>query len=193
MLQKSRRKELKTAASLYKKQQLAEAKVEQQRLKEVKKQERDAAAAQHNAAKTQKQQERNAVNTQKALQLSQRGKRPASQKNASKSKCGHGAEQVQEGAEAAPALPAPPKQYKQEQSRGQIDILNSTSLLHCPNYYKTKKSRDNSCYEWCCSLIFVCDHLEWGGSLAALAQRFFGDLVNEAIQNFCSIQIYMVS
>jgi hypothetical protein len=52
MLQKSRRKELKAAASLYKKQQLAEAKVEQQRLKEVKKQERDVAAAQRNAAKT---------------------------------------------------------------------------------------------------------------------------------------------
>jgi hypothetical protein len=45
MLQKSRSKELKAAASLYKKQQLAEAKVERQRLKEVKKQERDAAAA----------------------------------------------------------------------------------------------------------------------------------------------------
>jgi hypothetical protein len=59
--------------------------------------------------------------------------------------------------------------HKQEQSRGQIDIPNSTSLLHCPNYYKTKKSRDNSCYGWCCSLIFVCDHLGWGGSLAVLA------------------------
>jgi hypothetical protein len=54
MLQKSRRKELKAAASLYKKQQLADAKVERQRLKEVKKQKHDAAAAQRNAAKTQK-------------------------------------------------------------------------------------------------------------------------------------------
>jgi hypothetical protein len=62
MLQKIRRKELKTAASLYKKQQLAEAKVERQRLKEVKKQERDAAAAQRNAAKAQKQQERDDAN-----------------------------------------------------------------------------------------------------------------------------------
>jgi hypothetical protein len=110
MLHKSRRKKLKAAASLYKKQQLAEAKVERQRLKEVKKQERNAAAAQRNVAKTQKQQECNAVNTQKALQLSQRGKRPALQKAASKSKRARGAEQVQEGAEAAPALPAPSKQ-----------------------------------------------------------------------------------
>jgi hypothetical protein len=108
-LQKSQRKELKAAAALYKKQQLAEAKVERERIKEVKKKEREDKAKRLAASRAEKQRQKETENTQKALQLSQRGKRPASEKVAPKSKRARGAVGLQvEVVAAEEAPPEPP-------------------------------------------------------------------------------------
>jgi hypothetical protein len=112
-LQKSQRKELKAAAALYKKQQLAEAKVERERIKEVKKKGREDKAKRLAASRAEKQRQKESENTQKALQLSQRGKRPASEKVAPKSKRARGAVGLQvEVVAAEEAPPEPPKQSR---------------------------------------------------------------------------------
>jgi hypothetical protein len=105
-LQKSHCKELNAAAALYKKQQLAEAKAEQERVKIVKQREREQKTERLAAFQVKKQRQKGAANTQKALQLSQRGKKPASQKPASKPKRVRRAVEVQDGVEAAEATPA---------------------------------------------------------------------------------------
>jgi hypothetical protein len=76
-LGKCKTKQLRAAAALYKKQLATAAKVAQEVTKKV----RDAEKAERLVvARAQKQQERNAANTQKSLQLFQRGKRAVSQK-----------------------------------------------------------------------------------------------------------------
>ncbi|KAF1942974.1 hypothetical protein EJ02DRAFT_344354, partial [Clathrospora elynae] len=86
-LQKAETKQLKAAATLYKKKMAEEAKAVQRMAKEAREKDRAAAAAEATASKAQKQQEKDAANTVKAVQLSQRGKRSASQqKNPQKSK-----------------------------------------------------------------------------------------------------------
>jgi hypothetical protein len=77
-LRKIETKELKAAAPLFKKQMAAAAKVACEEAKEVKKKERNDKAAWLAAARIEKQHHREAENAQKALQLSQRGKRTAS-------------------------------------------------------------------------------------------------------------------
>jgi transcription initiation factor TFIID subunit TAF12 len=96
-----------------KKKQLAAAvKVAQEVTKKV----RDAEKTERLvAARAQKQQKRNAANTQKSLQLFQRGKRAASQKAVPKAKRTHCAVVVQDGVEAAEA--APPVLPKQLRTR----------------------------------------------------------------------------
>jgi hypothetical protein len=112
-LRKSETKQLRAAAALYKKQLAAAAKVAREEAKEVKKKERDDKAARLAAARAQKQQEKEAANAQKSLQLSQRGKRAASQKAVPKAKRARRAVVVQDGVEAAEAAPpAPPKQSR---------------------------------------------------------------------------------
>jgi hypothetical protein len=112
-LQKSRCKKLNAAAALYKKQQLAEAKVEQERIKKVKKKERKKKAKHLATSRGEKQCQKGAENTQKALQLSQRGKRPATEKIAPKSKHAHGAVGLQvEVVATEEALPEPAKQLR---------------------------------------------------------------------------------
>ena len=54
-LQKSRRKELKAAAALYKKEQLAEAKAERERVKVVKQREQEQKAKRLAASRVEKQ------------------------------------------------------------------------------------------------------------------------------------------
>jgi hypothetical protein len=62
---------------------------------------------------SKQQQERDAANAQKSLQLSQRGKRAASQKDVQKAKRARRAVVVQDGVEAAEAAPpAPPNQLR---------------------------------------------------------------------------------
>jgi hypothetical protein len=101
---------------LYKKQQLAEAKVERERIKEVKKKERRKEKTEHLAAsRVEKQRQKEAGNTQKALQSSQRGKRSASEKIAPKSKCACGAVRLQ--VEVVAAEEAPPELPKQSCTR----------------------------------------------------------------------------
>jgi 23S rRNA pseudoU1915 N3-methylase RlmH len=103
---------------LYKKQQLAEAKVEQERIKEVKKKERKEKTERLAASRAEKQCQKEAENTQKALQLSQRGKRPASEEIASKSKRARGAVGLQVKVVAAEeAPPEPPKQSRTQTIR----------------------------------------------------------------------------
>jgi cell division septum initiation protein DivIVA len=77
-LRKIETKELKAAALLFRKQMAAAAKVACEKAKEVKKKERNDKAAWLAAARIEKQHHREAENAQKALQLSQRGKRTAS-------------------------------------------------------------------------------------------------------------------
>jgi hypothetical protein len=101
-------KELEAAAALYKKKQQADEQVAKQETKSVKDGEKAAKAEQHAAVRAQKQQERNTLNAHHSLQLSQRGKRPASQKATSKSKRQSGTACVQEVAEAAPAALSAP-------------------------------------------------------------------------------------
>jgi hypothetical protein len=76
----------------------------------VKKKERNNKAAWLAAARIEKQYHRKAENAQKALQLSQRGKRTASQKAAPKAKRAHHAVEVQDSAEVGEtSAAAPPK------------------------------------------------------------------------------------
>jgi hypothetical protein len=99
------KKELKAAAALYKKQQLEEARKAREIDKERKKQEQKAKAKRLAVTRLEKQHQKDAANTQKALQLSQRGKRPASQKAASKPKRARTDVAAVDGAEAAEAAP----------------------------------------------------------------------------------------
>jgi hypothetical protein len=105
-LQKSCCKELKAAAALYKKQQLAEAMAEQERVKIVKQREQEQKTERLAASQVKRKHQKDAANAQKALQLSQRGKKPASQKSASKPKRVCCAVEVQDRMEAAEATPA---------------------------------------------------------------------------------------
>jgi hypothetical protein len=102
---KTQQKELKAAAALYKKQQLEEARKAREIDKERKKQEQKAKAERLVMTRLEKQHQKDAANTQKALQLSQRGKRPASQKAASKPKRARTDISAVDGAEAAEAAP----------------------------------------------------------------------------------------
>jgi hypothetical protein len=104
-LYKTQQKELKAAAALYKKQQLEEARKAWEIDKERKKQEQKAKAERLAVTRLEKQHQKNAANTQKALQLSQGGKRPASQKAASKPKRARTDVAAVDGAEAAEAAP----------------------------------------------------------------------------------------
>jgi hypothetical protein len=97
--------ELRAAAALYKKQQLEAHKLERETVKEVKQKEREEKAERLAASRAEKQHQKEAENTQKALQLSQRAKRPASQETASQNQRAHGAVGVQGSEEAGEAAP----------------------------------------------------------------------------------------
>jgi hypothetical protein len=98
-------RELRAAAALYKKQQLEARKLEREKVKEVKQKEREEKAKRLAASRAEKQHQKEAENTQKALQLSQRAKRPASPKTAPKNKRARGAVGVQRGEEVGEAAP----------------------------------------------------------------------------------------
>jgi hypothetical protein len=105
-LQNTRQKELKAASALYKKQQLEEARKAREIDKERKKQEQKAKAERLAVARLEKHQ-MNAANAANALQLPQSGKRPASQKAASKPKRAGTDMAAVDGAETAEAAPKP--------------------------------------------------------------------------------------
>jgi predicted ATP-dependent protease len=88
----------------------AAAKVACEEAKEVKKKERNDKTARLAAARINKKHHREAENTQKALQLSQRGKRTVSQMAAPKAKRARCTVEVQDSAEVGKtSAAAPPK------------------------------------------------------------------------------------
>jgi hypothetical protein len=103
-------RKLRAAAALCKKQQLKARKLERERVKEVKQKEREEKAERLAAARAEEQRQKDAENTQKALKLSQRVKRPASQKTAPIDKRARGAVRAQGSEEVGEAAPTkPPK------------------------------------------------------------------------------------
>jgi hypothetical protein len=109
--QKAEARELKAAASLRKKQQLADAKATRESAKIERQKERDAKAERLAHARREKQHQKDAANPTEALQLSQRGKRTTSKKSASKSQCRKRVVGVASGGNVAePASTPPPKQ-----------------------------------------------------------------------------------
>jgi sRNA-binding protein len=130
-LQKRRCKKLKAAAALYKKQQLAEAKVEQERIKKVKKKKRKKKTKYLAASRGEKQGQKGVENTQKALQLSQRGKKLTSEKIAQSPSM----RMVQLGCKLRWWLlrkhfQSHQNSYLHKQFDVQTGILNSTKVLH---------------------------------------------------------------
>jgi hypothetical protein len=121
-LQKSHRKELKTAAALHKKLEAEEAKAQRKLERERKAEERKAKAAELATACALKEQQRDAATLQKSRDIPNKGKRAASRSAAPKStkkRCVVGAGS---GGEAASPLPQPPPKTT---SRGrQINVPN---------------------------------------------------------------------
>jgi hypothetical protein len=115
-------RELRTSAALYKKQQLLACNLEQERARKVKKKQREEKSACLAASEANKQLQKEAENTQKVLQLSQRGKRSASQKAALKLKRAPRAVGVQGGEEMRET--APTEAPKQTMGRCQIKKLH---------------------------------------------------------------------
>jgi hypothetical protein len=101
-------RKLRAAATLYKKWQLEARKLEQERVEEVKQNEREEKAERLAASRAEKQHQKEAENTQKALQLLQRAKSPASQETASKNKRARSAVGVQGSEEVGKAAPTEP-------------------------------------------------------------------------------------
>jgi 5,10-methylene-tetrahydrofolate dehydrogenase/methenyl tetrahydrofolate cyclohydrolase len=89
----------------------------------VKKKERKEKTEHLATSRAEKQHQKEAKNTQKALQLFQRGKRPASEKIASKSMRARGAVGLQVKVVAAEEAPSEPPQQ------------SCTQTIRCPNRY----------------------------------------------------------
>jgi hypothetical protein len=106
-LQKANAKELKAAAKLYKKKIQEEKRVARERAKVVREKEKAEKAERLAHARREKQQQKDAANATKALQLSQRGKRPALKKPAPKKRRGRRVVGAAGGATPAPAPAAP--------------------------------------------------------------------------------------
>jgi hypothetical protein len=106
-LQKANAKELKAAAKLYKKNIQEEKRVARERAKIVREKEKAEKAKRLAHARREKQQQKDAANATKALQLSQRGKRPASKKPTPKKSRRRRVVGAASGAAPAPAPSAP--------------------------------------------------------------------------------------
>jgi hypothetical protein len=103
-------RELRAANKLYQKKIAEEKPVARERAKVVREKERAEKAVRLVHAQREKQQQKDAANATKALQLSQRGKRPASKKLALKRARGRRVIGAASGDAPAPApAPAPPK------------------------------------------------------------------------------------
>jgi hypothetical protein len=106
-LQKANTKELKAAAKLYKKKIQEEKRVARERAKMVREKEKVERAERLAHARREKQQQKHAINATKALQLSQRSKRPASKKPILKKSRRRRVVGAASGATPAPAPPPP--------------------------------------------------------------------------------------
>lgn len=107
-LQKSNERELKAAAILYKKQQVEKKRVERELQQQERAEEKKRKAKERAELQRKKQQEKEAATTQKALQLSQRGKRTASQSIGPRVKRRRGAQAAEGGAGGGDPAPSPP-------------------------------------------------------------------------------------
>jgi hypothetical protein len=109
-LQKAERRHMREQATLLKKIEQEEAKVEREKKREEAKIERQRKAEERAELQRKIQQEREAATAQKALQLSQKGKRAASQSIQPKAKRRRGAQPAEGGAGGEDPAPShPPK------------------------------------------------------------------------------------
>jgi hypothetical protein len=107
-LRKSNEKDLNAAAALYKKQQLEKKRVEREALQKERAKEKEREAAERAELQRKKQQEKEAATAQKALQLSQKGMRAASQSIRPKGKRRRGAQPAEGDAGDTDPAPSPP-------------------------------------------------------------------------------------
>jgi hypothetical protein len=153
-LQKSHNKELKAAATLYKKKMTEEAKVVRQLAREHAAKESAAKAEELAAASVLKKQQRNTATLQKFRNTPNKGKPAASQSAVQKSTKRRRVASA--GSGAAPALPplSPKQQRVAAQSRCRVNI-SSTKVAQGVVYYYSIKSHDNNNCIWLYSLVFA--------------------------------------
>jgi hypothetical protein len=164
-LRKADEKHMREQAALLKKKQKEEKRVAAAAAKEAKEKEKERKAAEGAELQRKKKEEKEAASTQKALQLSQRGKRKASPKSKPKAKRVR-VEQPAEGSGSgeAPATPPPTKNTKTCTVKLPARFLNTTKYLRCSVYYSTIKPCDNSYCGWLRSLMLWVGIRCWGGS-----------------------------
>jgi hypothetical protein len=107
-LWKAETKELRAAASLYKKKMAEEARVLREQGKEQRKKDAEAKAVEREAARAQKQQEKEAANTRKLAEQANKGTHTASQLRVKRSHLQGGAVGGASSAAAEPPQPQPP-------------------------------------------------------------------------------------